>query len=139
LHGAALGLVNWGIYFGYGLSYVFGNYVTEANINGQVRIKLLSKNFSLLIFKKKNLQGWRWAYYLSGLPGFIFATILLITTSDPRRSQEDKQIMPSQKPLLVKATLANAREFFRPFVLLLCLAACVRHTAGFAWAYNTQL
>lgn len=36
LHGAALGLVNWGIYFGYGLSYVFGNYITAANILGQV-------------------------------------------------------------------------------------------------------
>ena len=37
LHGAALGLVNWGIYFGYGLSYVVGNYIPPLDILGQVK------------------------------------------------------------------------------------------------------
>jgi len=36
LHGTALGIVNWGIYFGYGLSYVVGNYVPALDILGQV-------------------------------------------------------------------------------------------------------
>lgn len=40
LHGAALGLVNWGIYFGYGLSYVVGNYIPPLDIRGQVMQKV---------------------------------------------------------------------------------------------------
>ena len=33
----ALGIFNWGIYIGYGASYIVGNYATAADINGQVR------------------------------------------------------------------------------------------------------
>ena len=34
--GLALGIYNFGIYFGYSLAYAFGNFVSLANINGQV-------------------------------------------------------------------------------------------------------
>lgn len=34
--GFALGIYNWGIYFGYSMSYAFGNFISLANINGQV-------------------------------------------------------------------------------------------------------
>ena len=36
MHGAALGLVNWGIYFGYGISFIVGKYVPSLDILGQV-------------------------------------------------------------------------------------------------------
>ena len=35
--GAALGIYNFGIYFGYSLAYAIGNFITLADINGQVR------------------------------------------------------------------------------------------------------
>ena len=34
--GLAMSVFHWGIYFGYGLAFVVGNYVPEANILGQV-------------------------------------------------------------------------------------------------------
>ncbi|XP_057372732.1 putative metabolite transport protein HI_1104 [Daphnia carinata] len=132
LHGAALGLVNWGIYFGYGLSYVVGNYIPPLDILG---------------------QGWRWAYYLSGIPGFFFAALLLLTTSDPRSiaaskkddslpleaersSKKDPEI---ESKSICNTAWINLSYFLHPFVILLCLGACFRHTAGFSWAYNSQL
>lgn len=36
----ALGIFNWGIYFGYGLSYAVGNFVTEADILDMVGIHM---------------------------------------------------------------------------------------------------
>ena len=36
MHGAALGLVNWGVYFGYGMSLIAGRYIPPVNILGQV-------------------------------------------------------------------------------------------------------
>ena len=39
--GLAIGVYNWGIYMGYSLAYAFGNFVSLANINGQVRLILL--------------------------------------------------------------------------------------------------
>uniref|UniRef100_H2YBH1 Major facilitator superfamily (MFS) profile domain-containing protein n=1 Tax=Ciona savignyi TaxID=51511 RepID=H2YBH1_CIOSA len=48
--GLAMSIFNWGIYFGYGLAFAVGNYVTEANILG---------------------QGWRWSYYVTAIPGFL--------------------------------------------------------------------
>ena len=38
IRGSALGVYNMGIYIGYSLSYAFGNFITDANINGQVII-----------------------------------------------------------------------------------------------------
>jgi MFS family permease len=44
----ATGIFHWGIYFGFGLSYIIGIYVPTANILG---------------------TGWRFCYYLAGVPG----------------------------------------------------------------------
>merc|ERR1712071_28218 len=103
VHGAALGLVNWGIYFGYGISFIVGKYVPSLDILG---------------------QGWRWAYYLSGMPGFLIAFLMLLTLVDPRKH--------IQRYAIVK-------PFLHPCVLVLLLGACVRQTAGYSWGNNSQL
>ena len=36
LRGLAMSIFTWGIYFGYGISYAIGNYVSAADIMGQV-------------------------------------------------------------------------------------------------------
>lgn len=38
VRGSALGIYNFGIYFGYSLSYAFGNFLYEANIMNQVHV-----------------------------------------------------------------------------------------------------
>ena len=48
LRGTATGIFHWGVYFGYGLSYAIGVYVTSANLFG---------------------LGWRMCYLLAGIPG----------------------------------------------------------------------
>jgi len=36
LRASAMGIYNFGIYFGYSMSYAFGNFLYEANILGEV-------------------------------------------------------------------------------------------------------
>jgi len=138
LTGAAMGVVNWGIYFGYGLSYIVGTYIPPLDIGG---------------------LGWRWAYYLTGIPGFFLAFLMLVTTSDPRRKRPlpDRSSLSqnSQDPLDGATTKTTKEEvsdvplhlsiwqslgcFRNPSLLLLCLGACIRHVGGCSWAYNAQL
>ncbi|KAK7065848.1 hypothetical protein SK128_005206 [Halocaridina rubra] len=162
----ALGIFNWGIYFGYGLSYVVGNFVTAADING---------------------KGWRWSYIVGGLMG-ILATMMLLNVQEPTRKSQpaakqkslDNDI-PSSASIEGSQTCHSELEIEEhpktvmdknpkirnpkgkcsqymdsiwkgdsglkevlkalctPSMLVIALAAGVRHTAGFSWAYNTQL
>ncbi|KAK2713773.1 probable 4-methylmuconolactone transporter isoform X2 [Artemia franciscana] len=117
LRGVAMGIINLGIYIGYGLSYAFGNYITAANILD---------------------MGWRWSYIISGIPGFFIAVLLLFTAREPSRraSETDSSKEKEVKRRNIKDVVF---QFFRPVILLLCTAASVRHTAGYCWAYSTQM
>ena len=44
----AMSIFNWGIYIGYGLAFTVGNYVTEANILGQV-FRYFDTDFSFFL------------------------------------------------------------------------------------------
>lgn len=140
---SALGLVNWGIYIGYGLSFIIGTYIPPLDILG---------------------QGWRWAYYLTGMPGFLLAILMLFTLSDPRKqmrrlsmmrraraaeandqdtndSEESKESGSDIVPVTTDHSIWQTylKPFLQPTVLILLLGACIRHTAGFSWGYNSQL
>ena len=43
------GIFSWGVYYGYGLAFVFGIYITKADVLG---------------------YGWRAPYVLAALPGY---------------------------------------------------------------------
>jgi len=124
-HGTALGIVNWGIYFGYGLSYVVGNYVPLLDIMG---------------------QGWRWCYYLIGILGLLLSMLLLFTATDPRKplttSNGDGLAMVEKLPIQNQKSTSflwqKIKLFHQPIILLLLLGGCVRHTAGLAMVFNTQ-
>ncbi|KAK3851121.1 hypothetical protein Pcinc_042206, partial [Petrolisthes cinctipes] len=55
-------------------------------------------------------------------------------TVDSVTESNTKEGLISDNPGL----LEGIKSLLKPPVLVLCLAACIRHTAGFAWAYNTQ-
>ncbi|KAB7498427.1 hypothetical protein Anas_04225 [Armadillidium nasatum] len=161
--GLALGIFNWGIYFGYGMSYAVGNFVTQANILN---------------------MGWRWSYFISGIYGGVVFILLLLFVKEPERKSENilvhkeaensddykngvqlkqvKYLEENGNPKLEDITSDQEREknsysgclniifgefglvrvlraFFTPSVLMLTFASCIRHTAGYTWGYNTQL
>ena len=53
------------VYFGYGFSFLFGIYLTEADLLG---------------------QGWRATYVVAGLPGLVVAAMLWCL-QDPREGR----------------------------------------------------
>ncbi|RUS76157.1 hypothetical protein EGW08_016069 [Elysia chlorotica] len=130
--GAALGIYNFGIYFGYSLAYAIGNFITLADING---------------------QGWRWAFILPGIPGILLGFVIAVTVKEPLRAKksgvDDSESSsptssgettgqgPAKIPLKTKAVLIS-KAFLSPSLLLLCLAGSIRNAGGYVWAYNTQ-
>lgn len=121
--GVANGIFSWGVYYGYGLAFVFGIYITKADLLG---------------------YSWRAPYVLASLPGILVSLLILITFKDPRQSKEAaavagagparegfrKWIVEYLKKLLV--------TFSSPTMIILLVAAFFRHTAGYCWAYNTR-
>jgi len=118
--GVANGIFSWGVYYGYGLAFVFGIYITKADILG---------------------YGWRVPYVLAALPGVILALLLATTVKDPRLSGgtpgQDNKTGHTQGIRSYFRTWA--KSFFSPSMLVLLLAAIMRHTAGYSWAFNTRL
>lgn len=121
LRASALGVYNWGIYMGYSLSYAIGNFITEANING---------------------QGWRWTFFICGIPGLLFGLLIMFSMKEPQRKSNKNEIQtPSiqgANTTLGQRLLSVLKPFLSPSLMLLCLAGSIRNAGGYVWAYNTQ-
>jgi len=115
--GVANGVFSWGVYYGYGLAFVFGIYIASADVLG---------------------YGWRSPYVLAGLPGLILAALIATTFRDPR--QETSQVADKLHLAVdgVNYLKKLLRSFCSPSMMILLLAAFFRHTAGYCWAYNTR-
>ena len=114
--GVANGVFSWGVYYGYGLAFVFGIYLARADLLG---------------------YGWRAPYILASLPGVLLAILLATTVKDPRVKVVEQKDKEDRDGLAYARTLA--RSFLSPSMLILLVAAFFRHTAGYCWAYNTRL
>ena len=114
--GVANGVFSWGVYYGYGLAFVFGIYLTKADVLG---------------------YGWRAPYIIAALPGVLLAILLATTVKDPRVKVRETKQEDGRDGLAYARTLA--RSFLSPSMLILLVAAFFRHTAGYCWAYNTRL
>lgn len=120
LRASALGVYNWGIYMGYSLAYALGNLITDADIMG---------------------QGWRWFYYIAGMPGLLLGVLIFFSIREPERVQTG--VSTTQGILTDQGQLCSKlghmfKQFLRPSPALLCLAGSIRNAAGYVWAYNTQ-
>ncbi|KAK7095407.1 MFS-type efflux pump MSMEG_3705-like [Littorina saxatilis] len=127
LRGLVIGIYNLGIYSGYSMSYALGNFITLANIMG---------------------QGWRWSFYISGIPGVVLGVLILATVSEPARrvapgpsetSGGGQRIKDVSEMTACQKLTSTLKPFATFSVVLLCLGGSVRNAAGYVWAYNTQL
>jgi len=112
----ANGVFSLGVYFGYGLNFIFGLYLTDADVLG---------------------YGWRFPYVLGGVPGIIVAVLIFLTVKDPRntQTQEEREAAGSKKSLK-EYFLSLKTAFLQPAMIFLALAAIFRHMAGLSWANN---
>ena len=148
--GIANGIFSWGVYLGYGFSFLFGIYLTKLDILG---------------------YGWRSTYVLASLPGLSVALALLLV-EEPRdrvpgpppaeavrRVSMAMRRMSEVSVATVRESIAQSQSYTKlvfssfttPAMILLFFAAAVRHTgkegrvkeevrdnvlAGYAWAHN---
>ena len=102
--GVANGVFSWGVYYGYGLAFVFGIYITSADVLG---------------------YGWRAPYILAGLPGLLLAVLILTTFPDPRQQQNAGEAENKKLNLVadgVSYLQKLLRNFCSPSMWLLLLA-----------------
>ena len=114
----ANGIFSWGIYFGYGLAYIYGKYLSEADILG---------------------QGWRASYVIGGAPGIVIGVLILLILRDTRNSGDKKEDDEGKQTAAdkFKELLGDLWTAFRqPTLILLVISASVRQIAGLAWANN---
>ena len=85
---------------------------------------LLSRMYFLLF------KGWRWAFFISGIPGILVGILLFITVQEPERTtgkatEEKSETIVKEKPLqrLVKIL----KPFLAPSLILAVLAGSVRN------------
>ena len=48
------------------MSYALGNFITDANIAG---------------------KGWRWVFWIAGIPGILVGALMLFTVREPGRDE----------------------------------------------------
>ncbi|KAB0790978.1 hypothetical protein PPYR_02778 [Photinus pyralis] len=111
-----MSIFNWGIYGGYGLAFPVGKYIPRLNIAD---------------------SGWRSVYYGTGLIAIIIAVLTGLTLREPARqsiSEGDQETtVKTKKRQMVWAVIKDPR------IIMLALAASLRHCGGMCFAYNCDL
>lgn len=133
------GIFSWGVYLGYGFSFLFGIYLTQLDVAG---------------------YGWRSTYVLAAMPGFCLSLALLLV-EDPRapalvlvsppvslpgpvrklsygclgpelglEKQSDSRSSLTEKQSSTSYTRLVISSLTTPAIILLFFAAAVRHTGG---------
>ncbi|ALC48350.1 CG14439 [Drosophila busckii] len=108
-----MAIFNWGIYGGYGIAFPVGRYITKANF------------FDM---------GWRVCYLGAGVLTIIVAGLTGTTLREPeRKSIADDRTTASGKPISLWQVIKN------PAMIMLMIAASIRHCGGMTFAYNADL
>ncbi|XP_020294303.1 uncharacterized protein LOC109859955 [Pseudomyrmex gracilis] len=110
--GLVMSIFNWGIYGGYGIVFPIGRYVPGLNI--------------------WNL-GWRACYYGAGIISLIITVLTGLTLTEPERKATGEEAAGDGKKVSVWKVL------LQPRIVLLCVAASIRHCGGLCFAYNCDL
>lgn len=108
-----MAIFNWGVYGGYGIAFPVGRYLTKLNV--------------------WNLS-WRFCYYLVGCLSLVIAVLMGLTLKEPERKATNTQTDGKQNK---KNSLCKV--LMQPSVIMLMIAASIRHTGGMTFAYNCDL
>lgn len=81
------------------------------------------------------IQGWRSCYYITGLITMIVAVLMGLTLREPERKVIGEQNTKDQSEQKKNSIWKVLME---PRVLLLFIAASIRHTGGMCFAYNSD-
>ncbi|KAE8746632.1 hypothetical protein FOCC_FOCC006616 [Frankliniella occidentalis] len=112
--GLVMAIFNWGIYGGYGIAFPVGRYVTEMNAWG---------------------LGWRVPYYGAGVVSLIIAVLMTVSLREPER----KAIGEESTKQAGEPEVPTWKVLLQPRIVLLCIAASIRHCGGMTFAYNCDL
>lgn len=109
-----MSVFNWGIYGGYGIAFPVGRYIPPLNAWG---------------------LGWRITYYGAGIVALILAILVWFTLKEPKRTVigDDNSQDEDAKKITIWHIIID------PKIILLCLAASIRHCGGMCVAYNCDL
>ncbi|XP_069671558.1 protein spinster homolog 1 [Periplaneta americana] len=121
--GLVMSIFNWGIYGGYGIAFPVGRYVPLMN------------TWEL---------GWRLCYYGAGVVGLIIAVFTAFTLREPARQAIGEENDANANAAVVQGEDVAPKSgewkvMLQPRVIMLCLAASIRHTGGLCFAYNCDL
>ncbi|XP_033297208.1 D-galactonate transporter isoform X2 [Bombus vosnesenskii] len=110
--GLVMSIFNWGIYGGYGIAFPVGRYIPGLNIGD---------------------LGWRACYYGAGIIGLIIAALTFTLTEPQRKTIGEEETNTDGKKVPVWKVI------LQPRIIVLCLAASIRHCGGMCFAYNCDL
>lgn len=112
-----MSIFNWGIYGGYGIAFPVGRYIPKMNL------------FDL---------GWRITYYGAGVIAIVMAFLTYFTLKEPERQAIGENATKTTKDGKIKK-ITIWHVISEPRIIMLCLAASVRHCGGMCFAYNCDL
>ncbi|CAG4934135.1 unnamed protein product [Colias eurytheme] len=118
-----LSIFNWGIYGGYGIAFPVGRYVPDLNAWG---------------------LSWRLCYYSAGIVGVVIAALTFLTLREPERTTIGEEGTGNAKSDSLESgkkmpQVTIWHVIVQPRIILLCLAASIRHCGGMCFAYNADL
>lgn len=132
-----MAIFNWGIYGGYGIAFPVGRYITKLNIWNLVSsINHKNTNCSSqckYLFFFEIVQGWRICYYGAGVLAILVAILTGTTLKEPERLAIGEQNQSNNKKVSLWKVLTQPR------VIMLVIAASIRHCGGMTFAYNADL
>lgn len=110
-----MAIFNWGVYGGYGIAFPVGRYLTKLNV------------WDL---------SWRFCYYVTGVIALVIAVLMGLTLREPERKSTNTQANSTGKEEKKKSL---CKVLMEPGVVMLMIAASIRHCGGMTFAYNADL
>ncbi|XP_061722312.1 putative metabolite transport protein HI_1104 [Cydia pomonella] len=115
-----LSIFNWGIYGGYGIAFPVGRYIPDLNAWG---------------------LSWRVCYYGAGIVGIVITLLTFMTLREPERTTigEEGGKAENMEAGKKQPQITIWHVITQPRIILLCIAASIRHCGGMCFAYNADL